>query len=262
VFDYGGPVSNRPWELFVATEEIPMNRLPGLAVLMLLVSTTAAPTADPPKRTAKEALRAFDGLIGSWRGTGQPTSKADKQKFWQETIAWEWQFKQDDVTLKCVFEKGKYFTEGQLRFLADKDAYQLTLTTNDKENLTFEGKLKDHILTLERADDKKKETQRLVFNLLHDNRYLYHYEFKPEDKGFTRVYQVGCTKEGVAFANAGQPERECIVSGGPGTMAVTYKGKTYYVCCSGCRSEFNANPEKYIKEFEEAKAKKEKEKQK
>jgi hypothetical protein len=39
------------------------------------------------------------------------------------------------------------------------------------------------------------------------------------------------------------------------------KGKTYYVCCSGCRSEFNANPEKYIKEYEEAKAKKESEKQ-
>ena len=26
-----------------------------------------------------------------------------------------------------------------------------------------------------------------------------------------------------------------------------YKGKTYYVCCSGCRDAFNENPEKFLK---------------
>ena len=30
-------------------------------------------------------------------------------------------------------------------------------------------------------------------------------------------------------------------------MTVSYKGKTYPVCCSGCRDEFNDNPEKYAK---------------
>ena len=48
---------------------------------------------------------------------------------------------------------------------------------------------------------------------------------------------------------------ECIVSGGLGTMAVSHKGKTYYVCCSGCRDAFNEEPEKYIKEYEEARRK-------
>jgi YHS domain-containing protein len=41
-----------------------------------------------------------------------------------------------------------------------------------------------------------------------------------------------------------------VVSGGKGTMPVSYKGKTYYVCCSGCRDEFKENPEKYIAEYE------------
>jgi len=27
----------------------------------------------------------------------------------------------------------------------------------------------------------------------------------------------------------------------------TYKGKTYYFCCSSCKPEFDKNPEKYIK---------------
>jgi YHS domain-containing protein len=38
-------------------------------------------------------------------------------------------------------------------------------------------------------------------------------------------------------------------------MPVTYKGQTYYVCCTGCRDAFNETPEKYIKEFLERKAK-------
>jgi hypothetical protein len=32
---------------------------------------------------------------------------------------------------------------------------------------------------------------------------------------------------------------------------VSYKGKTYYVCCGGCRDAFRAEPEKFIKEYEE-----------
>ena len=49
---------------------------------------------------------------------------------------------------------------------------------------------------------------------------------------------------------AGDGKPECIVSGGLGTSTVTYKGKQYYVCCSGCRDAFNENPEKFIKELE------------
>src|SRR5262249_59926125 len=89
-------------------------------------------------------------------------------------------------------------------------------------------------LVLERTDEKTNEAQRLTFNLLHDNRHLYRYEVKAAGKSsFTPVYQVGATKEGVAFAGPdGKPE--CVVSGGLGTMPVSYKGKTYYVCCGGC----------------------------
>jgi hypothetical protein len=69
---------------------------------------------------------------------------------------------------------------------------------------------------------------------------------------FARRYQVGATKEGVPFAG-GDGKPECIVSGGLGTTAVMFQGKTYYVCCSGCRTEFNENPEKYVREYESKK---------
>ena len=78
---------------------------------------------------------------------------------------------------------------------------------------------------------------------------------KPADHTtFTQVYQVGATKEGGSFASVDDGP-ECVVSGGHGTISTVYEGKTYYFCCTGCRDAFKDNPEKYIKEFAERKAK-------
>ena len=51
-----------------------------------------------------------------------------------------------------------------------------------------------------------------------------------------------------------------IVSGGLGKIKVSYKGQTYYVCCTGCQEAFKDDPEKYLKEYAERKAKEAKEK--
>ena len=44
-------------------------------------------------------------------------------------------------------------------------------------------------------------------------------------------------------------------NGGLGTIKVMHKGEAYYVCCSGCKDEFNAEPEKYIRLAAEKKKK-------
>jgi YHS domain-containing protein len=235
--------------------------LPGVCVLALTTGAVFADDKPAEKRAPKEALQALQVLIGSWTGSGIPEgTREEKQKgLWEETIRWEWQFKDKDVFLKATFEKGKHFAAAELRYLPDKDTYQLTATTPAKEKVIFEGKLKDKYLTLDRTDDKSKEDQRLTFSLLHDNYYRYKYEAKPTEKPSYKVaYQVGAKKDGVPFASTDR-QFECVVSGGKGTMAVMYKGQTYYVCCGGCRDAFKDDPEKYIKEFEERK-KKEKEK--
>src|SRR5439155_22791050 len=121
------------------------------------------------------------------------------------------------------FDKGKYFARGELRYLPDKDRYQLKVQTVKKDELVFEGALKDKKLTLERADEKKNEKQQLVFSFLHSNRFLYQYEVKGADQPlFVRKYQVGVTKEGEAFAEGGDTGPECVVSGGRGTIKVTH----------------------------------------
>jgi len=230
----------------------------GLAFLVTLACLATLPADSTQRKTPKEALKAFNDLVGSWRGTGEPEgTRAEKLKgFWSESIAWEWQFKGNDVWLKLAIDKGKHLSSGELRYVPDKDVFRLTVVSPEKETRTFEGPLVGKRLTLEREDPKTKDVQRLVFSFLHSNRYLYRYEVKRAERlTFAKIYQVGATKEGVPFAGPGDSSPECIVSGGKGTIEVMYKGKTYYVCCTGCRDEFKDKPEKYIREFEERKAK-------
>ena len=146
--------------------------------------------------------------------------------------------------------------KGELKFLADKKVYQLTLTDkNDKEQV-FTGVIKKKYLTLEHLDAKTKETQQLKMNLATGgDRLVINYAVKPENRtDFNKEWQIGMTREGVSLAS-GKKLPECIVTGGLGTMTVSYKGVTYYVCCSGCRDAFNENPEKIIKEAEAKKKK-------
>ena len=223
-----------------------------MSSLVVLVAISWSTPAAPAKKAPREALRAFQSLIGSWKGTGLPSGTREERDrgMWQEKIGWQWRFEGKEAWLRADLDRGKHYTRLELRYLPASDRYRLDATTTGKEKLTFEGKLDKKRLTVDRLDPKTKQTHRLVFSLLHANRYLYRLDVRqPEHTAFTQVYQVGCTKQGVAFATVDRGP-ECIVSGGLGTMTVTHKGKTYHVCCSGCRDAFNDEPEKYIKEFE------------
>jgi hypothetical protein len=131
----------------------------------------------------------------------------------------------------------------------------LALTNLAKEVQTFTGRVADKVLTADSVPDAKGDVDRIVLTMLHDNRFLYRLDRKRAERtSFTNVFKVGATKEGVAFAG-GSGKPECIISGGLGTVPVEYMGKTYYVCCSGCASEFRADPARYVKEYEEKKSK-------
>ena len=83
---------------------------------------------------------------------------------------------------------------------------------------------------------------------LHDTRFLLLLEGRePTPAAIARLGEVGYTRQGVAFA-AGESAPVCIVTEGRGTIPVSYKGKTYYVCCSGCKDLFNDNPEAVLAE--------------
>jgi hypothetical protein len=63
---------------------------------------------------------------------------------------------------------------------------------------------------------------------------------------------VTSQRDGTSFAvsDTDYGDKECIVSQGLGTMTVTYMGRTYYVCCSGCQSAFTDDPTFWINKAE------------
>jgi YHS domain-containing protein len=213
-----------------------------LALMMVLLAPM-----EPAKQT--EAFKPLGSLIGSWKGTGKPDAKP--KEFWSEKQAWVWAFdkKKGEAWLELTVEKSAYIATAKLTHDAKTEKFTLTTTAPDKTEKSYTGTLstgkqKETLLVLERTDGDTVEEFRIT--LLHENRYLYQLSSKPKDGDeFTRLWQVGCTKEGVAFATS--TENECIVSGGKGTMKVSHNGKTYYVCCSGCKAEFESDPEKFIK---------------
>jgi YHS domain-containing protein len=220
-----------------------------VGLFALLASLVAAPmqTLSP-----KQGLEPFGVLVGSWRGTGTPAGTAAEQRagFWQETLTVCWKFKKDDAAITFEFDKSKHFKSAQLHYVPKDERYRLKLETVAGKTLDLDGEFKNRTLTVEDASN------RLIVTLLHDNRFLYRFDAKPAGKTlFSKQFQVGATKEGVAFA-VGDGSPVCIVTGGSAKTPVSYMGTTYYVCCSGCRDEFLANPEKYIREAAEKKAKK------
>lgn len=226
--------------------------------LFMALAGSSQPDVGSARSDPRQPLQPFNDLIGSWRATGIPEGTPEQKRngFWTESLAWEWQFKKDGPSLVVAFDKGKHFQRAALRHLADAKRYQLVLTDLRQQDLVFEGSLKDRVLTVSREEPTTLETQRLVVTLLHDNRFLYRYEICAAGQTrFKRVYQVGATKEGVPFAGPGDTQPECIVSGGLGTIRVSYQGKDYYVCCSGCRDAFKEEPEKYVREYKAKKKK-------
>jgi hypothetical protein len=237
-----------------------MKRLLALGFLLGLIALAVPATAaddDDDKAAAKEALKELQDFIGGWKGNGGPDKPrpGPRDTVWSEKVSWSWRFKGDDAWLTMAVKDGKVFKAGELRYLPDKKVYQMTVTDQDDKKLVFEGKLRGEVLTLERVDPDSKATQRITMNTAAEGvRFIYRVAHK--DDGSTvwkKDYLVACTKEGESLGKA-EKKNICVVSGGVGTMPVSYKGETYYVCCSGCADAFKENPEKYIAEFKAKKA--------
>jgi hypothetical protein len=231
-----------------------MNRLLACASIsiLMLVALPRVPADDAEEpASAKEALQALNDFIGDWKGTGDlERAKPGSKTFWSETVSWSWRFKKDDVALIMTVKNGKLLKGGELRYLTDKKKYELRAADAKDKKVIYEGEWKKGMLTLERIDADKMETQQLTMNVAGDGvRFNYWYKTKPASKKvYGAGYLVACSKEGESLGGK-QEGQECPVSGGLGKIAVSYKGETFYVCCTGCRDAFNENPEKYVKEF-------------
>lgn len=202
--------------------------------------------ADTPDRltTDKEALSDLQIYVGSWRGAGQ-VRRGSNEGSWVEQCDWMWKFSEKSASLDFTSPKSKYFLSGSLRPAKKKGDYQLTChLVGGKDKLTYTGRLDKTEKLILNADKivtglPSRVSIRLVAR---GNRLIVLYEKKSASSDrYQRLAEVGYTRKGSNFGK-GTVFVECVVTGGKGTIPVSHKGKTYYVCCSGCRDAFNDDP--------------------
>lgn len=210
--------------------------------------------ADAKATETKEALQGLQEFIGQWNGSGGPDKLklTPKDPIWKETLNWGWRFKGDDAWITLEIKDGKYYKSGEMHYLTDKKVYQLTLVDKDGTKQVFEGTLNERKDTLKmmRTDPSTKEVQELTMGTAADG-IRFNYRLARKKAGttlFVKDFAVAANKEGLSLG-AKDKKTICVVSGGLGTTPVSYKGETFYVCCSGCADAFRENPEKYVKEF-------------
>ena len=105
-------------------------------------------------------------------------------------------------------------------------------------------------LLLTETGDAKDRWQ-ILMNQQENNRYLLELS-RLRGKNFVRFDTVASQREGTSFAanDSDFKERTCVISQGLGTIQVSHKGKSYWVCCTGCKAAFEEDPDKWIAKFE------------
>jgi YHS domain-containing protein len=226
----------------------------GAAVAACLLAIAALLSAADAKKTeavpdAKAALAEFNSLIGEWRGVGQ-VRRGSTDGAWSEKAEWVWEFDKGNVAVNWDVDSGKQILSGAVTWVPDRKVIKLTTTLPDKSKREYEGKQADGKFVFDSKPDGKGDVHRITITRLNDKRTLVLFEKRRNDAtNYNRVAEVGYTREGTKLAAEGGGDKECVVTGGKGTMTVSYKGQTYYVCCSGCKQAFDDNPEGIIAEY-------------
>lgn len=233
----------------------------GLASCWSSVPSTRADDSD--SRDIPPAFSPFEYLVGQWKGQAMPKNTAQSFRGWPEKHNWAWTFVSGKPTgLSVTIQGSKVLADGKLSYDAGRKLYRLDGHAPKPAGspIVFEGNLnstgKTLILEQVAADPASRgntssDTLRLTIwpnsNFI---RYTMAVDRKdPDAVQFSHAIEVGLTKEGESLAGGttASDRPKCIVTGGSATMTVTYNGQTFPLCCTGCRDEFNENPEKYIK---------------
>jgi YHS domain-containing protein len=217
---------------------------------------------EPVDRDIPPAFAPFEYLLGRWKGQAMPKDSAQSFRGWSEVHSWAWTFTKGKPTgLSVTVEGGKILSEGKLSFDPASKRYRLDGRAPKPKGgaIAFEGALdrSGKMLVLDQVgsgDDRSTEDRATLRLSIRPNSNFIRYTMwvdrkEPGATQFSRSTEVGLTKEGESLAGGAtaSDRPKCIVTGGAAAMTITYNGQTFPICCTGCRDEFNENPEKYIK---------------
>lgn len=220
---------------------------------------------DPEKQiqTIIARLQPLQVLLGQWRGT----TRREYENFKAVDIhEWVWDLRSDPTqpALTIQSDKSPYISKGRLTWDMEQNRFALTVSDPAGAKRQFSGDFTEPVHEIVGSDDKLHKAFRLEFNQVENgesselwqlafaqqetNRYLLEVGKRRGKAGFARFDTVSTQREGTSFAvsDTGYAEKTCIISEGLGTMEVTWKGRSYWVCCTGCKAAFEEDPETWI----------------
>lgn len=211
-------------------------------------------------------MKPMQTLRDSWNAVRQKSvGKQDAGEDW--TWLWDLRSNRNQPALVMSSPNGQYLREARLTYNPAKTQFELTATDADGQQRLFTGDYSEPVqeiqgednrthrvyklqLTQTNADDPKDQWQ-VVLNQQENNRFLFEM-YRNRAGKFQRFDTISNQRKGTSFAlnDSDYGNRECIISGGLGTITVSFQGRTFYVCCSGCQAAFNEEPERWIAEYE------------
>lgn len=213
-----------------------------------------------------QKMKPLQVVLGQWQGITQK-----KQDLVLQRWVWDLRTDPDQPALVLSCPESTYFQKGRLTWLASARTFQFTTTIGDAMTVVYQGQF-SQVPKLEPgdSDDTPQQTfklqltettgeknRRVVLNQQENNRLLLELSRRRGQGTFRRQDTIAAQRTGTSFAkkDSDYGERTCVISQGLGTIAVSYKGKSFWVCCSGCKAAFEEEPEKWIARFEAMKKK-------
>lgn len=207
-------------------------------------------------------LQPLQVLLGQWRGTTRREFESFKAVDSHEWV-WDLRTNPSQPALTLNSDKSPYLRTARLTWDTEQRKFLLTAVDGEGKERRFSGDFTEPPHEITGSDDKLHRVYRLELNedstdaqeawqvafvQQENNRYLLEVARRRGKAAYTRWDTVSTQREGTSFAlsDTDYAEKTCIISEGLGTTELVFKGRSYWVCCSGCKAAFEEDPEKWI----------------
>lgn len=226
-----------------------------------VTAASYAAAAIDPAQIAFAKLQPLQVLVGTWRGV---TARSIGGARALEDPVWNWDFLSDSLCPALVLKSptSPYLRKARLTYVVDRKMYHLAVADSNDGDRIYEGNFTQAPQdTLGANGDMQRtfklhltqattapERDELTISQENNDSYLLEVHRTSENGELQHYDTVKTVREGEPIAI--EPEKfgkhRCLVSGGLGAIPATHAGKTYYVCCEGCKAAFDANPMRWI----------------
>lgn len=212
----------------------------------VVAAAKPAKLSDKDRQTKIDKLEPFNALIAEWRCNGFVPGRDKNKTGWEETSSWIWVLK-GDVAVRFATEGAKILENGSITYDIKEDKFVMAAKRVDGQKVTYTGEFNDDKSRfVAEGELKGGEKEKITIKFLDKIRVVFEVERAKPGKDPVVVAEIGGTRKGEKISGASDEGPKCVITGGPGTSSVSYGGKGYYICCTGCRDAFNEDPVKWI----------------